>query len=128
MDSKEDALLFGPLPQSPSRGLLLLPAAARLPDGTRVNEHEPSIQKELEPRRLPVNEYLKQVFRFTPAEVEFTKLLLSGKSVAECAKELNVSVHTARSHLKKAMFKTRTNRQGALIGLLLRKMNLLDGH
>jgi DNA-binding CsgD family transcriptional regulator len=127
MDSNKEVLLSGPL-QSPSCDLLLFSTTGHLPDGTLVNEQEAPIQKELEPRRLPVNDYLKQVFRFTPAEVEFTKLLLAGKSVAECAAELNVSVHTARSHLKKAMFKTNTNRQGALIGLLLRKMNLLDGH
>ena len=68
-------------------------------------------------------EYLKQVFRFTPAETKFVKTLLTGKSVAECAAELGVSVHTARSHLKKVMWKTKTKRQGALIGLLIGHLN-----
>ncbi len=86
------------------------------------------IQNELEPARLPVKEYLTHFFQLTPAEAELTRLLVTGKSVAECAEHLGVSIHTVRSHLKKAMSKTRTNRQGALIGLLLRQLNRVDGH
>jgi len=70
---------------------------------------------------LTISAYVSHVFGLTRAEAAFARLLITGKSVAECASELGVSIHTARSHLKKAMAKTGTNRQGALIGLLLRR-------
>jgi len=77
------------------------------------------IRPETEP--LSISAYVSHVFGLTRAEAAFARLLITGKSVAECASELGVSIHTARSHLKKAMAKTGTNRQGALIGLLLRQ-------
>ena len=75
--------------------------------------------KQTEP--LSISAYISHVFGLTRAEMAFARLLITGKSVAECASEMGVSIHTARSHLKRAMAKTGTNRQGALIGLLLRR-------
>jgi len=79
----------------------------------------PGTKQETEP--LSISAYIGHVFGLTRAEAKFARLLVTGKSVAECAGELGVSIHTARSHLKKAMAKTGTNRQGALIGVLLRR-------
>lgn len=63
---------------------------------------------------------LQHSFALTPAEARFASILMAGKSVAEAATELQVSMHTARTHLKRILSKTGTRRQGELIHLLLK--------
>jgi DNA-binding CsgD family transcriptional regulator len=62
---------------------------------------------------------LQRCFALTPAEARFASILMAGKRLAEAAAELRVTMHTARTHLKRILSKTGTRRQGELIHLLL---------
>lgn len=63
---------------------------------------------------------IRSVFGLTPAEARVVALICGGLSVRESAKRLNISVETGRTHLKRALSKTHTNRQAELVGLVLR--------
>lgn len=62
---------------------------------------------------------LCEIFSLTPAEARITSKLALGRSVEEIAAETGSSVETVRTHLKRALAKTRTERQGELISLVL---------
>lgn len=68
---------------------------------------------------LPDGETLSLLYRFTPAETGITLQLLEGKSLEEGARELHISLNTARTHLKRVLQKTDTSRQSDLIRQLL---------
>jgi DNA-binding CsgD family transcriptional regulator len=70
-------------------------------------------------KALPNCQVLGELFRFTPTECRLASLLMRGVSLGEAASELNVSLHTARTHLKVIFQKTGANRQGHLMYLLL---------
>lgn len=61
---------------------------------------------------------LQQFYGFTSAETRFATQLLEHKSVEEAADFLEVSLNTARTHLKKLFEKTDTRRQSELMRLL----------
>jgi DNA-binding CsgD family transcriptional regulator len=63
---------------------------------------------------------LREVFSLTPAEARVTGKLSQGQSAAEIARQLGVSVETVRTHIRRALSKTATGRQGELISLVLR--------
>jgi DNA-binding CsgD family transcriptional regulator len=63
---------------------------------------------------------LRLLFPFTPAEARVAGKLALGRSPEEIASHLGISVETVRTHLKRALAKTRTTRQGELISLILR--------
>lgn len=56
----------------------------------------------------------------TRAEAEVAFALCCGQSLEEAAESRHIAISTARTHLKRILGKTRTTRQGELIGLLLR--------
>lgn len=62
---------------------------------------------------------LRDRFGFTAAETRLAARLAEGQSIAEAAAFLNVSLYTARTHLKSILCKTGTHRQAALVRLLL---------
>jgi DNA-binding CsgD family transcriptional regulator len=62
---------------------------------------------------------LSRLYGLTHAESQLAIRLMSGESVDEAAAFLGITVHTARTHLKRVLLKTDTNRQGQLIALLL---------
>lgn len=62
---------------------------------------------------------LTRLYGLTRAEAAFAVLLTSGKSVEQTAQHLFISIHTARTHLKRILLKTETSRQGELMRLLL---------
>lgn len=68
---------------------------------------------------ISATEVLEHLYELTRAEAELVRLLSRGHTLEEAAKMRGVSIHTARSHLKHAFAKTRTNRQGELIRLVL---------
>ena len=72
---------------------------------------------ELENR--PDLDSLRVVHGLTPAESRLAGLFVAGHSLEEAAKRLSISIHTARTHLKRILSKTRTRRQSALVRLLL---------
>jgi DNA-binding CsgD family transcriptional regulator len=65
---------------------------------------------------------LHELFSLTPAEIRVVTSLVQGQSLEEIATRLSVSFETVRSHLRSVFSKTATNRQGELIGLILRSV------
>lgn len=63
---------------------------------------------------------LQELFSLTPCEARVAASLVQGQSVEEAAAKLNVSVETVRTHVRRVLSKTDTNRQGELIALVLR--------
>ncbi len=61
---------------------------------------------------------LARLHGLTPGEARFAAELMKGGTVAECAGRLRIGVHTARTHLKRALAKTATGRQADLLWLL----------
>lgn len=68
----------------------------------------------------PGPEFLAEMFSLTPAEARVTAKLAHGLSVEEIAGEIDISIETVRTHLKRVLSKTGTARQGELISLVLR--------
>jgi DNA-binding CsgD family transcriptional regulator len=62
---------------------------------------------------------LKDLYRFTPAEAQIAAKLLQGESLEEAAIELDITMNTARTHLKHLFAKTETNRHRELVRVLL---------
>lgn len=62
---------------------------------------------------------LERLFHLTPAEARLASLLANGVSVEDAATQLGVTRNTARTQLQAVFAKTRTNRQGDLIRLIL---------
>jgi DNA-binding CsgD family transcriptional regulator len=59
-------------------------------------------------------------FELTPAETRLAAHLLNGGTPATYVAKQNLSPHTVRNHLRSIYAKTNTNRQVALLQLLLR--------
>lgn len=75
------------------------------------------IDPDLSPK--PNCDILRDLFDLTPTECAIAERLAAGKSATEIAPELNISLHTARSHIKHLLQKTGTKRQPKLVRLLL---------
>jgi DNA-binding CsgD family transcriptional regulator len=75
--------------------------------------------------RCPGGEALQALFGLTPAEATIASSLADGKSVAEIATSLGVSLNTVRTHVKSVLAKTSTNRQSQLVGILLRSVAVM---
>jgi DNA-binding CsgD family transcriptional regulator len=57
-------------------------------------------------------------FKLTPAETRVLRCVLSGKTLAEAAAELDVATSTARTHLDNIFLKTGVSRQSELIRMV----------
>lgn len=68
---------------------------------------------------LPNPGFLSKVFQFTPKERNIAILLTKGMDLKEISRELKISLHTVRTHLKHIYSKTNTSRQAELMKLLL---------
>lgn len=62
---------------------------------------------------------LRTLYGFTPAESRVAAELMQGESVEETARDLDVSLNTARTHMKHLFEKTDTHRHRELVRLLL---------
>ena len=72
------------------------------------------------PRELQIPwKKLVTQYKLTPAEVKLASILTEGKSLDAAAKQLSVSINTAKTHLRSIFSKTGTNRQAELVSLLL---------
>jgi DNA-binding CsgD family transcriptional regulator len=65
---------------------------------------------------------LKELYSLTPTESRITGQLVLGRSIEDIAGEMNASVQTVRTHVKRILSKTSTTRQGELISLVLRTL------
>lgn len=63
---------------------------------------------------------LSSLYSLTATEARLAKLLVLGKSLKESAEELQISMNTVRTHLKRIFNKTNTCRQGQLVSRLVR--------
>lgn len=72
-----------------------------------------------EVRRTIVPELLERLFDLTFTEAVIAARLAEGFSIQEIAAERRCSVSTVRTHVKRIMQKTHTNRQGELVQLIL---------
>lgn len=75
---------------------------------------------DLDARRRPVPELLREVFGLSRTQATVAGLLAEGREVKEIAAELGVSNFTVRRHLADIMEKTDTTRQAELVRLLSR--------
>jgi DNA-binding CsgD family transcriptional regulator len=80
----------------------------------------------LDPDSLPEPDVpaLCELFSLTPAEARVAGKLALGRSVEEIASEAGLSIETVRTHIKRILSKTATERQGELISLILRSIPL----
>lgn len=63
----------------------------------------------------PVEQFLRHLYGFTPAEARLTQLLLHGQSPSDAACALRVSVATVRTQLSAVLKKTGAQRQSDLV-------------
>lgn len=71
-------------------------------------------------RRSEANaEFLRIVYGLTRAETRLARLLATGERLDQAARQLGITVKTARTHLRRILSKTETERQADLIRLLL---------
>jgi DNA-binding CsgD family transcriptional regulator/PAS domain-containing protein len=67
----------------------------------------------------PAADTLRKRYGLTRTEAQVATLFATGLDVDEIAAQFEISVHTARTHLKRILSKTNTPRQAALMRLLL---------
>jgi DNA-binding CsgD family transcriptional regulator len=73
-----------------------------------------------DPAERPIipSKLLKELFGLTRAEATLASALACGQSVSDYAEAARISEETARSHVKKILAKTGTNRQSELVALI----------
>ncbi len=70
-------------------------------------------------RKVHANGTLRRLYRFTPTEAEIAEKLIQGESLEQAAEELEITLNTARTHLKHLFTKTDTHRHRELLRVLL---------
>ena len=111
----------------PSRGqpyrLMLMPvhASGVVPLGVSLPAVSVLIVDSESPAE-PNLEVLRELFSLTPAEARIAGKLVLGRNVEEIAADAGISVETVRTHVKRVLSKTATDRQGELISLILRSI------
>ena len=66
----------------------------------------------------PTTPQLRNFYGMTAAQAKLAGVIYSGKTIADAAEELHISVNTARSHMRGIYAKTGVNTQSELISLL----------
>ena len=66
----------------------------------------------------PSPEEMRTIFGLTKSESRLAKLIADGRSLPEICEEMEITVNTARTHLKRVFAKTDTSRQTELLKLL----------
>ena len=62
--------------------------------------------------------HLASLYGLTATESRLAKLILQGQSLQECGEEMQISMNTVRTHLKRVFNKTNTSRQAQLVAKL----------
>ena len=71
-------------------------------------------------------DFLKRYYDLTPAEARLAKLIAEGERLDGIAERLGISVHTARTHLKRVFEKTGVERQAELVQLMFGCLGLMQ--
>jgi DNA-binding CsgD family transcriptional regulator len=74
------------------------------------------------------NEVLQHVHNLTPAEARIATMAAQGQRVSDIAQRLDISVHTARTHLKHIFDKTGVKRQAELVHVLHGSFWIVSDH
>jgi DNA-binding CsgD family transcriptional regulator len=102
----------------------------------RIREHDPRSGNRYFPSRHLVLVLVKDIrgssqtvdlmalksFALTPSEIRMCQALVQGFTISEAADRLGITLETARHRLKTIFQKTGTNRQAALMSLLLKSI------
>ncbi|WP_322013117.1 LuxR family transcriptional regulator [Paraburkholderia sp. J12] len=123
----------------PSGPTLKVPRAGRLPLTLSVSPLRPSgLIKTITPLALIMLRdpeyptasvrYLQELFGLTPTESAIAADLGMGLSLEEIALRKRIGMGTVRSHLKRILFKTGTNRQAEVAVLVARSVALVRAH
>lgn len=73
------------------------------------------------------NRLLGHIYGLTPAEARIASLVAQGLRINEIADLLDITINTARTHLKRVFEKTSVERQAQLVQLLYGSVGLLRG-
>ena len=68
--------------------------------------------------------HIGEVYRLTPAECRVLAAVIDGTDMKSIASKLCISMATLKTHLTRIFSKTGTSRQKALIGLVLKDIDL----
>jgi DNA-binding CsgD family transcriptional regulator len=77
-----------------------------------------AIVMDLEAAESPEPQVLRYVFSFTQAEARMASCLAAGQSLSQSAQSLQITLGTARQHLKSIFIKTGCRRQSELLSLI----------
>src|SRR5215469_762247 len=70
---------------------------------------------------------LRNLFELTTSEAKLATFLMSGQRLEDCCGHLDIRASTARMHLGNIFAKTRVQRQGQLVALLLKSVGMISG-
>ncbi len=76
-------------------------------------------------RQLAASAALEATFRFTKAEMRLAEQMMNGKSPAEAAQALGITIHTVRTYLKRLYHKAGVRTQATLVRRLLQAAQAL---
>ncbi|MGJ5818543.1 helix-turn-helix transcriptional regulator [Paludibaculum fermentans] len=76
-------------------------------------------------RQLTASATLEATFRFTKAEMRLAEQMMNGKSPAEAAQALGITIHTVRTYLKRLYHKAGVRTQATLVRRLLQAAQAL---
>jgi len=75
---------------------------------------------------LPTTESaLRELYGFTFREARLAYLLMSGNTLEDCCRSLQIRISTGRMHLANLFVKTGVQRQGQLVALLLKSLGMV---
>ncbi len=77
-------------------------------------------------RHVLSTKLLRDLYGLTAAQAAVAERLATGATLEAVAEALDISLHTARSHLRQVFAKTGTARQSQLVSMLLRGVATLD--
>jgi DNA-binding CsgD family transcriptional regulator len=103
--------------------LLLMPVASR--PSVALGTTLPAVAiliVDAESAPAPAPGVLREFFSLTQAEARTASMLVQGQSIEEIATAMGVGIETVRTHVRRALSKTGTSRQGELIALVLRSV------
>ena len=103
------------------RAPLVLNVAPLRPNAGLQDREQPAALIFIRDAEAPVDvARLRQLFGLTRMEATVAAALALGRSLEEIATDLSVSIGTVRTHLKRSLAKTGTNRQAQLVALVAR--------
>jgi DNA-binding CsgD family transcriptional regulator/PAS domain-containing protein len=109
-------------------GMIIRPAAGRLgTDEPAMGSWVAVFVSTEEGQHVPPVETVRELFELTSKEAQLALCLANGRSLQEAARELGITLNTARAHLRSIFSKTGIDRQARLVRAILRSVAALGG-